>query len=96
MVILEAKAHGTAVFVSDEGPLPDFVQEGPTGWVFRARDSIHLERTLRQIWAQPAELQRLGQRGRIEFEKNYTEDKNYEVLLEIYDRARFNFRNSRP
>ena len=96
LVILEAKAHGTAVIVSDEGPLPDFVQEGPTGWVFRARDSIHLERTLRQIWAQPAELQRLGQRGRIEFEKNYTEDKNYEVLLEIYDRARFNFRNSRP
>lgn len=94
LVAIEAMAQGTPVMVSDEGPLPDLVRQGDAGLVFKARDSLDLCRVIRDLWDQPSQLERLGLAGRMEYERKYTEDKNYQSLMEIYDRASSVFRKT--
>ena len=94
LVVIEAMAQGTPVMVSDEGPLPDLVCQGKAGLVFKARDALDLSRLIRKVWDQHSKLERLGLAGRMEYEQKYTEDKNYQALMEIYDRASSVFRKT--
>ncbi|MFO7681496.1 MAG: hypothetical protein R6X34_15740, partial [Chloroflexota bacterium] len=42
---------------------------------------------LRWVASHPAEMQRMGQAARAEYEANYTADINYRQLMTIYDEA---------
>jgi len=94
LVIIEAMAHGTPVIVSDQGPLPTIVSEGINGRVFKAGDGSSLMLVMQQVWCSPGESERLGQAGHVNFERNYSSDRNYDALMEIYDRATFSFRSA--
>lgn len=87
MVLREALAFGTPCAVSDMGPMPDIVAQGEAGAVFRASDPADLLRAVRELWADPARLERMGRRGRREFEAHYTESANYDALMAIYQEA---------
>lgn len=87
MVLREALAFGTPCAVSDMGPMPDIVAQGAAGVIFRASDPVDLLRAVRELWADPARLERMGCRGRREFEAHYTESANYEALMTIYQEA---------
>jgi len=94
LVILEAMAHGTPVVVSDEGPLPSIVSDGDAGLLFKVRDASNLFQVLQAAWSRPSDLESLGRAGRLVFEQKYTDDRNYQVLMDVYDRATFSFRKS--
>jgi len=87
MVIREAFALGTAVAVSNIGPLPSIVEDGKTGVVFKPADPESLMSVVRSLWEAPDLLQRMGKAARIVFEEKYTEEANYEQLMEIYAQA---------
>jgi glycosyltransferase involved in cell wall biosynthesis len=87
MTIREAFAFGTAVAVSDVGPLPSIVQRGDSGLIFRAGNADSIFKTLQSAWDQPAVLAGLAAAARRTFETYYTEEINYAELLKIYDRA---------
>jgi glycosyltransferase involved in cell wall biosynthesis len=87
MVIAEAFAFGTPVAVSDIGALPTIVQEGVNGLVFKVSDPQALLDVVRAAWGNPAELERLGRGARDSFEQHYSEEGNYQMLLEIYKQA---------
>ncbi len=87
MVVREAFAFGTPVAVSAIGPLPSIVQNGKNGVLFSPGNSASLLAAVRDIWERPHDLERLGLAARASFERRYTEDANYGILMEIYQQA---------
>jgi glycosyltransferase involved in cell wall biosynthesis len=87
MAIIEAFSLGVPVAVSDIGPLPNIVKDRESGIVFRAGDALNLCDTMKETWNRPDRLFSLGQVARHEFDKKYTADANYEMLIKIYEAA---------
>lgn len=93
MVVREAFAFGTPSAVSDIGPLPSIVTHGKNGVVFQPSDHFSLLKEVKKIWDEPGKLESLGRGARYEFEDKYTEESNYSMLLEIYEKAIWVSRN---
>lgn len=87
MVVREAFAFGTPSAVSDIGPLPSIVEHDKSGIVFQPGDPQSLLSEVRSAWENPDMLERLGRGARAEFEEKYTEEANYSMLMDIYDKA---------
>jgi glycosyltransferase involved in cell wall biosynthesis len=87
MVIREAFAFGTPVAVSDIGPLPSIVQHGVSGVVFAPGDADALMRVVQEVWNTPGALERLSIGTREAFQREFTEESNYETLMKIYTKA---------
>lgn len=87
MVLREAFAFGTPVAVSDIGPLPSIVREGENGVVFSAANPQSLYEVVRNTLETRGELERLAVGARDSFESLYSENTNYNLLMEIYQKA---------
>jgi glycosyltransferase involved in cell wall biosynthesis len=87
LVIREAFAFGTPAAVSGIGPLPELVDHGRAGLVFRPGDAASLLATVRGAWEATGELERLGAAARHLFEEKYGEEANHARLIHIYQRA---------
>lgn len=48
--VIESMIHGTPVLGSDQGGVPELIQEGRTGWLFPAGNKIILKNTIKTIW----------------------------------------------
>ncbi|MDX1440550.1 MAG: glycosyltransferase family 4 protein [Rubricoccaceae bacterium] len=86
LVLCEAFASGTPALVSGVGALPQLVGAG-AGAVFRMGDVRHLLEVASGLWNHPRRLSRMALRARYEFDSRYTEDINYEQLMNVYDKA---------
>jgi glycosyltransferase involved in cell wall biosynthesis len=64
LVALEAMAVGRPVVASAVGGLPDVVVDGVTGILVRAGDAQPLREGIRQLLADPARRDRMGEAGR--------------------------------
>jgi len=87
MVIREAFAFGTAVAVSNIGPLPSIVEDGKSGVVFESANPKSLLNAVSGLWQTPDGLQQMGHIARMVFEEKYTDDANYAQLMAIYQSA---------
>ncbi len=87
MVVIEAYAAGLPVVGSDLGSVAALIDPGRTGLHFRSEDPEDL--TVQVEWAltHPTELARMRREARAEFEAEYTAEKNYWRLMEIYELA---------
>jgi glycogen(starch) synthase len=61
---LEAMSMGKAVVASDVGGLRELVNDGETGFLFRAGDAAHLEAVLTRVVDDPDLRRRAGERAR--------------------------------
>jgi glycosyltransferase involved in cell wall biosynthesis len=86
-VIIEAFAKGTPVIASRLGAMPEIIDEGRTGLLFRPGDPHDLAAQIRSILADPVKLQRMRQGARRTFDQNFTADANHRSLMKIYHRA---------
>jgi glycosyltransferase involved in cell wall biosynthesis len=87
MTIREAFAFGTPAAVSNIGPLPSIVKHDENGVVFEPGNPQSLLNEARTAWETPNLLEKLGAGARAEFEVRYTEEINYKILMEIYEKA---------
>jgi glycosyltransferase involved in cell wall biosynthesis len=85
--IIEAYAKGTPVLASRLGSRAELVDEGRTGWLFEAGNAEDLAAQVRRFPDDPAELRRMRQAARAEYEQKYAAESNYRVLLAIYEKA---------
>ena len=85
--IAEAYACGVPVLASSLGSLKELVQPHCTGLHFRAGDSEDLADCVTWAWSHPEELRAMGCRARATFENRYSPEKNYSLLMDIYDRV---------
>jgi len=84
-VILEAFACGVPVIASNHGALKDIVEHGKTGLLFKRANSDDLAEKINLLIENPALARELGQSARKKYEANYTIEKNYQTLMNIYN-----------
>lgn len=87
LVVREAFALGVPVAGSDLGAVADIVTDGVTGVLFRPGDAADLQARVAAAWADPARLAAMGAAARRTFEAEYTAERSYERLMEIYGAA---------
>lgn len=82
--ILEAFACGAPVIASRLGAMAELVEDGRTGLHFLPNDSADLAQKVVWAWTHPSELEAMGHEARAEYENKYTAEKNYGMLMRIY------------
>jgi glycosyltransferase involved in cell wall biosynthesis len=85
LVILESYDKATPVIGADIGAIPDFVQEGQTGFLFRANDADDLHAVLQSCLADREKLLQMGQRAKRHVAEDYSPKryvKRLETILE--------------
>jgi glycosyltransferase involved in cell wall biosynthesis len=87
LVIAEAFEAGLPVIASDLGSPGSLVTPGRTGLLFRPGDPKSLAEQIDWAVAHPEELSRMRRRARWEYEEKYTPERNYELLMEIYEQT---------
>ena len=87
LTISEAYSVGLPVIASNLGGMSSIIDHKRTGLHFRPGDPDDLATQVDWILNHPAELARMRQEARAEYEARYTAERNYEMLMEIYERA---------
>src|SRR5713226_1627805 len=87
LVAIEAFGCGVPVIASRLGAMAEIVEEGHTGLLFRAGDAWDLAQKV--CWAvdHTDAVRRMGENARQVYEEKYTTEKNYKMLLDIYEQA---------
>lgn len=85
--IVEAFSCGLPVIASRLGALADIVQDGATGLLFNPGDPKDLAAKIAWATAHPEEMTRMGRAARAEYDARYTPERNYEMLIDIYEEA---------
>ena len=88
MAIREAFALGVPVAASQLGSIPDIVTDGQDGVLFLPGNADDLLENVSSVWQKPQALAVMGENARKAFEERYTAERNYEMLMEVYRRAR--------
>jgi len=87
LAAVECFAAGTPVIASRIGVMNEIVTEGVTGLHFNPGDPDDLAVKVRWAWDHPIEMAEMGKNARLEYESKYTADRNYNMLMEIYQRV---------
>jgi glycosyltransferase involved in cell wall biosynthesis len=67
--------------------MQEIVQDGRTGLLFTPGDAADLADKVRTAWADSQRTSEMAQEARWEYETKYTAEKNYPLLLKIYQQA---------
>ena len=67
--------------------MQDLIADGSTGLHFTPGDSKDLASKAEYAWTHPAVLDAMRKQARQIYETTYTAERNYEMLLETYERA---------
>jgi len=87
LIIAESFACGNPVICSRLGAMQEIVQDGRTGLHFNPGDSQDLADKVNRLWNNPGLVRDLGAQARLEYEGKYTAERNYPLLMDIYERA---------
>jgi glycosyltransferase involved in cell wall biosynthesis len=87
MNIAEAFACGLPVICSRLGAMEEIVADGRTGLHFTPGDPEDLAQKVDWAWSHPRQMAEMGKEARREYETKYTAERNYSLLMEIYQRA---------
>lgn len=87
LICVEAFACGKPVIASRLGSMAEIVEDGVTGLHFETGDSDDLADKAQWLSDHPDICARMGKNARKVFLEKYTADKNYEILMNIYQRA---------
>ena len=87
LAVIEAFACGVPVVASRLGGMRRIVTDGRTGLHFRPGDPEDLAAKVEWAWTHPKEMEAMGRMARAEYEAKYTAERNYPMLMQIYERA---------
>jgi glycosyltransferase involved in cell wall biosynthesis len=87
LVAIESFACGTPVIASRIGVMAEIVADGRTGLHFAPGDANDLAAKATWAWGHAGEMSAYGQNARHEYEERYTPERNYEMLMAIYDKV---------
>jgi len=86
-VAIEAFACGLPVVASRLGSMAEIIADGENGLHFTPGDGAELAEKVEWAWTHPAEIEAMGRAARAEYEAKYTAERNYQMLMEIYQRV---------
>jgi len=85
--LLEAMALGKPIIASDLGPRREMIEDGVSGLLFEAGNPKDLRAKIETLISDPSLRMRLGQAARDTYLSRYTPEKNYEMLINVYEHA---------
>lgn len=85
MTIAEAFACGTPVLCSRLGGMQEIVDDERTGLHFEPGNAEDLAARVSQLLHEPDKLDAMGKAARKEYENRYTAERNYSLLMRIYE-----------
>lgn len=85
--VVEAYACGVPVAASCLGALTEIMRDGETGLHFTPGDPADLAAKVEWAWTHPEQMRAMGANARAEYEAKYTAERNYQMLMEIYQAA---------
>lgn len=91
--LLEAYASGTGVLASDLGSLPECVEPGRSGYLFRPGDPFSLANALARVLDEPGKDVALGRCGRALAETTYAPDAHIDALERLFLEVRLSCRS---
>lgn len=86
-VLLEAMSHGLPVVCSRIGGLPEIVEDGVTGLLYKPGNVAELTEKIRMLWEDPVLCRKLGDAGRQKLQEEYAADRLLDRLLAIYEKV---------
>ena len=90
LVLIEAFATAKPVVASRLGSLQELVTHRHNGLLFEANNASDLALKVSELSASPEQIVALGRNARTEYAQKYTAAKNYQLLRDIYEKARQN------
>ena len=87
MTMVESFACGVPVICSRLGAMQELVDDGRTGLHFTPGDAKDLAEKVEWAWNNPEIIRGLGKAARQEYLDKYTAEKNYPLLMKIYQHA---------
>ena len=84
MSILEAMAHGKPVVASRIGGIPELIDEEITGLLFDPEDHSRLATHVSRLMSEPRLRKRMGERGRLRAEAQFSLAQHNADLMKIY------------
>jgi glycosyltransferase involved in cell wall biosynthesis len=86
-VAIEAFACGVPVIASRLGALAEIIEDRRVGLLFNPGDPEDLANKVRWAAEHPDAMHHMGETARRIYEEKYTAEKNYKMLLDIYEQA---------
>jgi len=86
-VVAEAFAKGLPIISSDIGSQGSLIKQGGTGRIFEAGNALDLAFNVEWAWSHEREVNEMSKIARQEYEKNYTAEINYHILMDIFQKA---------
>ena len=87
LVILEAMQHRLPVITTNEGGMPDMVEDGYNGYLLQHYDDVETLSTSSNICLRPDLCIELGLNGRMKYEENFTLEIFEQRLLSILQKV---------
>lgn len=87
VTVAEAFACGTPVICSRHGAMEEIVTDARTGLHFTPGSSEDLTQKIDWALSQPRRLAAMGKEARREYKSQYTSERNYSLLMDIYRRV---------
>ena len=87
MVLVEAFSQGLPVVASRLGEMAEIVEDSVTGLHFESGNAKDLAEKVQWMHDHPDECSQMGLNAREIFEEKYTAEKNYEILMGVYQEA---------
>jgi glycosyltransferase involved in cell wall biosynthesis len=88
LTMIEAMAMGKPVLATNLGGRGEIVEEGITGFLYNPFEPGETEAAIRKMLAlSPSEKERMGVAAREKYLKYYTPETNYQILIDIYQKA---------
>jgi glycosyltransferase involved in cell wall biosynthesis len=84
LVIVEAYAAGLPVIAANVGSMAELIWPGRTGLHFEPGNATDLTAQMLWLLSHPQEYREIRQQVRLEFERKYSAQRNYELLMDIY------------
>jgi glycosyltransferase involved in cell wall biosynthesis len=81
---MEAQACGLPVIASKVGGIPEFLDEGRTGWLFPAGDHRQLAARVRRLLSAPQFCRQMGQEARALAVKRFAAEERIGEYLDLY------------
>lgn len=84
LVLVESLACGTPIVAPRLGGSTELVSDEKTGLLYEPGSEADLIRQARRIAASPSWASQLGDRGRRDYLRRFSADRNFEMLMKIY------------
>ncbi|MCC6948880.1 MAG: glycosyltransferase [Bradyrhizobiaceae bacterium] len=80
-----ALANGLPIIASRLGAMEEVVEDGKTGLLFTTGDVVDLRRKVSWAFNNPERMREMGANARTEYERKYSPNVNYAMLMGIYE-----------